>query len=263
MKQLAHISDLHFGRTDPAVVDGLAAELGDFAPDLCVVTGDITQRARSEQFEEAQAFLRALPFPLLVVPGNHDIAPPWALLARLSKPYSRYQHYLSSELDCSFVDDELLLIGLNTVQPWRWKAGRVSRRQVDWIESLVRRYPQRFHALAAHHPIVDVATLDRLGIELVLTGHLHRTYNGPAAQHLGRAHSVLLAQASTATSTRLRGHPNGYNRVLIDGRRVLVDHRAWDGQCFVSQAVGRYRRVGRGWQTEADLRLDGPLPPGV
>ena len=264
MKQLAHISDLHFGRTDPALVYGLADDLAEFGPDLLVVTGDITQRARSTQFEEARAFLEALPYPMLVVPGNHDIAPAWQPFARLTKPYSLYQRYLSSELDCSFVDDDILVIGLNTVRPWLWKSGHISRQQVDWIGALVERYPRHFHALAAHHPIDDIGTLDRLGIELVLTGHLHRSYNGPAAYHLGRAHSVLLAQASTATSTRLRGHPNGYNRVLLEGSRVLVDHRSWSGHRFVSQAVGRYHRAGLGWETEADLRVDtSALPSGL
>jgi 3',5'-cyclic AMP phosphodiesterase CpdA len=270
MKRLAHISDLHFGRTDRALVATLAEDLAEFGPDLCIVTGDLTQRARAEQFEEARAFLDSLPCPRLVVPGNHDIAPLWRPFARLFDPYARYKRYFSEELDSVYVDDDLLVMGLNSVHPLRWKEGRVTPEQIAWIESCVLRYPNRFHVVAAHHPIADVAdrplrhrvrgaralynAVDRAGIELLLTGHLHESYNGPAAQKIGRDRSLLLAQASTATSTRLRGYPNGYNRILIDAGHVIVDLRSWDGKRFQSGTLGGYRLAGGRWQTELDLR---------
>jgi 3',5'-cyclic AMP phosphodiesterase CpdA len=255
MKRLAHISDLHFGRTDPALVLGLAADLADFAPELCVVTGDLTQRARPGQFQQAQTFLRELPFPKLVVPGNHDIAPLWQPLQRLRAPFALYERYVAPDLDSVFVDDELLVVGLSTVRPLRWKEGGISRRQLRWTRELVGRYPRQVHVLAAHHPLADHAAdvlegLDRAGIELVLTGHLHRSHSGPLARELGRSRSVLVAQASTATSTRLRGHPNGYNRISIEAARVLLELRTWDGKRFVRQSTARYGRSDRGWQAE-------------
>ena len=73
MKTLAHISDLHFGRTDPERVKGLEDELARARPDLVVVSGDLVQRARVSHFIAARAFLDRLPFPYLVIPGNHDI----------------------------------------------------------------------------------------------------------------------------------------------------------------------------------------------
>jgi 3',5'-cyclic AMP phosphodiesterase CpdA len=272
MKRLAHISDLHFGRTDRNVVTALAQDLAEFRPDLCIVTGDLTQRARPEQFEEAREFLEGLPFPRLVVPGNHDIAPLWRPIARLTDPYELYRRYFSQELDSLYVDDELLVMGLNTVHPLRWKEGRVTPEQIAWVESCVLRYPNRFHVVAAHHPIADIAdrplrhrirgvralytAIDRAGVDLLLTGHLHVSYNGPAAQRLGRDRSLLLAQASTATSTRLRGHPNAYNRILVDAGHVVVDLRSWDGEQFQSGTLGGYRLTNGRWQTELDVRKD-------
>lgn len=278
MKRLAHISDLHFGRTDRALVAALAQDLAEFGPDLCIVTGDLTQRARTEQFEEARAFLDALTCPRLVVPGNHDIAPLWHPFARVFHPFARYRRHFSEELDSLYVDDDLLVMGLNSVDPLRWKEGRVTPEQVAWIESCVLRHPNRFHVVAAHHPIADVAdrplrhrvrgaralynAIDHAGVELLLTGHLHEAYNGPAAQKIGRHRSLLLAQASTATSTRLRGHPNAYNRILIDSGHVIVDLRSWDGKGFESGTLGGYRLTSGRWQTELDVRNDaGVLVP--
>jgi len=251
MKRLAHISDLHFGRTDPALVLGLAADLQVFGPELCVVTGDLTQRARRTQFQEAQSFLRDLPFPKLVVPGNHDIAPLWQPLQRLCAPFSRYRRYVADELDSVFADDELLVLGLSSVRPLRWKEGGLAPRQLMWAEAQVRRYPRRFHVLAAHHPLGHDArgvleALERADIALVLTGHVHRSHSAPLGRP-GSARSLLVAGASTATSTRLRGHPNGYNRISLDADRVELELRTWDGRGFVSQSTARYVRVGRDW----------------
>ncbi|HVJ18540.1 MAG TPA: metallophosphoesterase [Polyangiaceae bacterium] len=254
MKRIAHISDLHFGRADPAVVDGLAADLSEFAPDVCVVTGDLTQRARPDQFERARRFLGELPFPKLVVPGNHDIAPLWQPLRRISAPFRLYKHHIAELLDSVFIDDEVLVVGLCTVRPLRWKEGGIYRRQLAWTEAMVRDHPRHFHVLAAHHPLVRdelhvVDALDRMGVELMLTGHVHRSYSAPLSRQLGRSHSVLVAGASTATSTRLRGQPNGYNRIALDRARVELDLRVWDGQRFVSQSTASYLRSSEGWLT--------------
>ena len=73
MTRVAHLSDLHFGRHDPRVVEGLLRDLEDQRPDLVAVSGDLTQRAREREFDAGASFLRRLPCPWLAVPGNHDI----------------------------------------------------------------------------------------------------------------------------------------------------------------------------------------------
>src|SRR3954463_7318803 len=74
VRRLAHLSDLHFGRVDPAAVEGLVRSLEDARPDLIVVSGDFTQSARTGEFRAARAFLDRLPAPTFAVPGNHDPA---------------------------------------------------------------------------------------------------------------------------------------------------------------------------------------------
>src|SRR5688500_14453195 len=120
MKRLAHLSDLHFGNADPELVLALDEDLDEFQPDLLVVTGDLTRRARPLEFEQARGFLDGLPYARLVVPGNHDIPPPYRPLARLFNPYGRYTRFFPSTLNSFFADDQMLVIGLNTVHPLRW-----------------------------------------------------------------------------------------------------------------------------------------------
>src|SRR3982750_1516324 len=93
MRRLAHLSDLHFGRVDPAAVEGLVRSLEDARPDLIVVSGDFTQSARSEEFRAARAFLDRLPAPTFAVPGNHDL-PQWNPVERLVRPYDRYRPFI-------------------------------------------------------------------------------------------------------------------------------------------------------------------------
>src|SRR5687768_15888552 len=59
-RRIAHLSDLHFCRTNPAVVEALVAELNADPPDLAAVSGDLTMRARRREYRAARAFLDRL-----------------------------------------------------------------------------------------------------------------------------------------------------------------------------------------------------------
>jgi 3',5'-cyclic AMP phosphodiesterase CpdA len=69
-------------------------------PDVVVVSGDLTQRAKSEQFEEARAWLDTLPGPQIIVPGNHDISL-YNVFRRFVLPLDRYKRYITDDLDPS------------------------------------------------------------------------------------------------------------------------------------------------------------------
>src|SRR3954447_23999007 len=98
VRRLAHLSDLHFGRVDPAAVEGLVRSLEAARPDLVVVSGDFTQSARTQEFRAARAFLDRLAAPGLGVPGNHDL-PQWNPVERLVRPYDRYRLHIAEELE--------------------------------------------------------------------------------------------------------------------------------------------------------------------
>ncbi len=103
MRTIAHMSDLHFGRTDSTVVKALITFVNEIKPDLVAVSGDLTQRARSWQFQEARAFLDALPKPQIVIPGNHDV-PLYNVFARFVSPLDKYRRYITDHLCPVYVD---------------------------------------------------------------------------------------------------------------------------------------------------------------
>src|SRR6186713_1589421 len=109
MRRIAHLSDLHFGRTDPAAVEGAIEAVRRLKPDLVVISGDLTQRARSHQFRAARSFLDRLPRPQIVVPGNHDI-PLWNLFARSFSPLRKYRRIVTPDLTPFFADDQMAVL---------------------------------------------------------------------------------------------------------------------------------------------------------
>jgi predicted MPP superfamily phosphohydrolase len=75
MLRLLHISDLHFGRP---YLSNVGEALQRIAPTLdanvTIISGDLTQRARREEFVAAKEFIARLPsMPQVIIPGNHDV----------------------------------------------------------------------------------------------------------------------------------------------------------------------------------------------
>jgi 3',5'-cyclic AMP phosphodiesterase CpdA len=270
MRRIVHLSDLHFGRVDEAVVAALADALAKLAPTLVVVSGDLTQRARRGQFRRARAFLDSLAVPRLVVPGNHDV-PLYDVLSRFLRPLARYRRYIHADPEPFYVDDEIAVAGVNTARSLTIEGGRINREQVDRLrERLCQLDRHLLRIVVTHHPfdvppgheadkIVGRATmameaLAKCGVDVCLAGHLHVSHVGRAAVryavHGGRA---LLVQAGTATSTRARGEVNSFNVLDIDGPVLSIERHAWAGGAEGFRDVGRetFRRHVDGWQAAA------------
>lgn len=275
MRTIAHISDLHFGRTDPDVVEGLARDLADRKPDLLVVSGDFTQRARPSQYAAAAAFLKRLPTPQLVVPGNHDIPMhDWGFLPRLFSPLRNYTRYITRDLRPSYQDDELCVLGINTARSLTHKSGWMSEEQLLDIKLRVCPLPPSVvRVVVTHHPFIppprdpkaDVIRhadtyldeLEACGVDLLLAGHLHLAYHDDLRSHYKAAkRSILSIQAGTATSTRRRGEPNAYNWIAVSPDLCTVAVRAWCGEAFEESLVTRYKRVAGAWQAEKQVPVD-------
>src|SRR5258705_4932264 len=108
MRSIVHLSDIHFGRVNAAVIPSLIETITRINPDLVAVSGDLTQRARANQFAEARAFLDELPKPQIVVPGNHDV-PLHNVLARFAQPLSQYRRYITEDLRPFYHHQEIAL----------------------------------------------------------------------------------------------------------------------------------------------------------
>lgn len=256
MALIAHLSDIHFGAHDPRVVEASEAWLRRHKPDLVVISGDLTQRARVWQFKEAAAYinrLKAAGLKVLTVPGNHDV-PLYDVARRLFTPLKRYRRYISDDLCPWFENDEIAVLGINTSRAIAVIGGRINRTQMRIIEDRFRNVPeQKTRLLVTHHPLFAlpigkgdslseavgrhedaVAAMSRAGVHLALAGHFHRTYAEAASRMVETAGHALVVQASTATSTRLRANETqSFN--WLDVRRhndLELQVIAWDGQAF-------------------------------
>jgi 3',5'-cyclic AMP phosphodiesterase CpdA len=265
MKTIAHISDLHFGRDLQPVAEALARDLADQAPDLVIASGDFTQRARSRQFAAARAYLARLPQPQLVVPGNHDV-PLFDVFRRFLSPLTRYCRFINSDLDPTYCDDEVLVLGLNTARSFTWKNGRISCEQIEALEQRLKEGGLRVKIVVTHHPFlpppgdntgielvgraaIAMQVLDTCNVDLLLAGHLHRGYAGDIRTHYPAARRAMIAvQAGTAISCRTReGEANAYNLLRVERTRISIEVRAWDGRAFERLTHTDYARAADGW----------------
>jgi 3',5'-cyclic AMP phosphodiesterase CpdA len=267
MRVLVHLSDLHFGRVDYEVLAPLRRCVEGLHPHLVVVSGDLTQRARREQFREARAFLDTLPRPQIVVPGNHDV-PLYNVFRRFVNPLKQYRSLITDDLEPQFIDDQIAVVGVNTARSLTFKGGRISEAQVEAIRTRLCELDEHLTKIVVtHHPFdlpehweqsqvvrraaAAMSMFSRCGADILLAGHLHMSHAGAtAARSELEGYSALLVQAGTATSVRGRGENNSFNVLRIVRREVRVERYTWDPaiQDFSIHTTEVFRRGARGWQ---------------
>ena len=263
--RMAHLSDLHFGHHDEALALTLEPELDAQKLDLVVISGDFTQDGTEDEFKIAREFIDSLSAPVFAVPGNHDV-PQINFFRRLLSPYALYRRYIDSNLEPFVEIKGVAIAGLRTSRRFtpdmNWSNGFLDRKQIRALEGrLAVASPDAIRVIVAHHPLLypeegepkrqrrvrradrALQEFSRLGIRLVLSGHFHlsyiRTHEHPSAVEEGApdglrrasAAPILVAQTSSTTSTRLRGHPNAYNLIDIEDDHIQIDVREWrDGK---------------------------------
>lgn len=281
MARLIHLSDLHFGAHDPTLVEAVASRVDEEKPDLVVVSGDFTQRARTEQFQEACRFLERLReagHDVLGVPGNHDV-PLYDVLRRFLSPLTRYKRFIDETLCPVHELPGVTVLGINTARSLTFTEGRINEEQMDFIrETFERTDRQAMRVLVTHHPLFalpvgetgDVGravgrselALDAVadaGVDLLLAGHHHTASTHSARDLATRAGPALVVQAGTATSVRLRDEEQSFNRLDIEGESVTLTTQSWNGEAFKSAAEQRFEREGDHWRIAgAEKTLDEP-----
>lgn len=270
MARLIHLSDLHFGAHDAVLVDAVAARVDEEKPDLVVISGDFTQRARTEQFKEACQFLdrlREAGHDVLAVPGNHDV-PLYDVFRRFLSPLTRYKRFIDDALCPLHELPGVTVLGINTARSLTFSEGRINEEQVRFIrETFDRSHPSALRVLVTHHPLFALPVgetgevrravgrselaLDAAaesGVDLLLAGHHHIASTHSARDLVTRAGPALVVQAGTATSTRLRQEEQSFNRIDVDEQSVTLTIQSWKGDKFASSTAQRFERDGDHWR---------------
>ena len=268
MRKIVHLSDVHFGTADFAVAELVIKKINALGPDVVVVSGDLTQRARSVEFQQAKAFLERLPEPQIVIPGNHDI-PLHNVFDRFFRPLDKFRRFITDDLRPVFIDDEIAIIGINTARSMTIKGGRINNDQIEDIRSKMCGLDKRMlKIVVSHHPfdlpkgadendIVGRAEkamprISDCGGDVFLSGHLHVSNIETTAKRykLENGRTALVIQAGTATSVRVRGEVNSFNVLVFEHPRLHVERL----ECrsletgFVYAEHKIYRQTNEGWE---------------
>ena len=280
MSSIAHLSDVHFGHHDPEIVAGLESFLSERRPDLVVISGDLTQRARIAQYELACAFidrLEANGLAVLAVPGNHDV-PLYDLVRRFTRPLARYKRYIDDDLCPWWENDALAVLGINTARSLTFKDGSISHDQMQRIrDRFSASAPDKLRILVTHHPLLAMpvdedessegvnrsgdallAAADA-GVDLLLAGHLHRSFSKSAREIVDNVGPSLVVQAGTATSTRLRGgEQQSFNWIEASRDGIDLCVHGWEEGAFRPGNPARFTFDGEHWHGMASQ----PQPVG-
>lgn len=255
MSVLLQISDPHFGTVQPAVAEALVELAHAQRPELLVLSGDITQRGRPEQFKAARAFCDRLAIPaMLSLPGNHDI-PLFNLWQRAFSPYAGYLRAFGPQVETSLQSPAFRVIGVKTTRRWRHKNGEVSAAQINRVVAeLQQAGPAAMRVVVVHQPVMVLRAEDEhdrlrgwepavrawaaAGADIVMGGHIHLPYVCEmSSQVAGLDRRIWCVQAGTALSTRVRREaPNSVN---------LLRHAPGQPSCWVERwdhaaASGRF-----------------------
>jgi 3',5'-cyclic AMP phosphodiesterase CpdA len=243
----------------------LIAAVHRIAPDVVAVSGDLTQRARSIEFEQARAFLDALPKPQIVVPGNHDV-PMHNVYARFTQALHNYRRYITNDLEPFYQDEEIAVFGMNTARSLTIKGGRINIQQVASLEERMCPLPSEVTKIVVtHHPFdlpqqftpamlvgrakMAMALIARCRVDLLLAGHYHVSHSGPTAlRYPMGGFSSIFVQAGTACSTRGRGEANSFGVIRIDHKAIELDtYQTGEAIRFERTSTQKFHRTLSGW----------------
>jgi 3',5'-cyclic AMP phosphodiesterase CpdA len=265
MTCLLHLSDPHFGAADDATARAFLDHAAELAPDLTILSGDLTMRARRSELQAAKSFVDQLPQPRFVIPGNHDIPAFNQLFDRFFRPFRRYCETFGQDIEPTLRTGGVEVVGLNSSRgigpQWDWSKGLLSHRQLDEAASRFAGASPGLRILTLHHPLLappdhrrDVvkplppllSLLAGSRVDLVLCGHFHQSRIGTAGEE--STWTTIISQAPTVCSTRLQGEPPGFHTIHHDGDYLRLALHRFDQTRFVECERVEFGRANTGWR---------------
>ena len=260
--RLLHISDLHAGSVEETAVEQSLEPLVErVRPELIVASGDLAHRGRRREHERAAAFLRGLGRPLLVIPGNHDI--PYVFPARFTRPWAEFERQWET-VQPVFRADDLVVVGLNSVRPWRHQSGGIRSGQIARAKELLAEAPEgALRVVVLHHHLIGapwrsrkkpvarrsevLAGLVDAGAELILAGHIHQAavserHEFEVERNGIRGVTVSVAPGLGQPRPNRRGEARGLHVYEASEDSLLVQTYVWRDEDWGLTAVRRFPR---------------------
>ena len=237
--KIVHISDLHFGMHREEIIEPFLDELQLIQPDVVLISGDVTQRAVKEQYFLFNQFVERLPGIVLIVPGNHDVPLyPSQFFIRMYSPFKYYNRYVNTNLEAQFTNDKVRILGVNSVNPYRVKKGRLSTETMNKIKNYfappfsglnILFFHHNFDRLeGAHKPLTNyqelIEYLKTSSINIVCAGHSHYANVNIIAKN-NSEHCVFL-HAGSLLCARTKDGANSYYLIdYADSSCTITLHR--------------------------------------
>lgn len=245
--KLVQVSDIHFGGENPQAVEAAAAWIVEAAPDLVIAAGDLTLDGKLPEFDAASAWLKRLPQPRIVVPGNHDT--PFVglgeLWARFAHGWGRFKGRFGEEDGAAWRGPGITVTSLNTARiaqiRWNWSKGAVSPGQIRRVVRELEAAPAGdLKVVVCHHPLMEILggpmtarvrggvdaanRFVQAGADVILSGHIHLPFVTAVPFGDGKTQAV----GSGTLSLRERGAAPGFNVLDIEPGCVRVAAMAYE-----------------------------------
>jgi len=253
---LFHCSDLHFG--SPAVpeqYEAMETLIRERRYDVVAISGDVSQRARSGEFQRARAFIRDAErvSKVICIPGNHDVQW-WKAPLGLGderEMFATYRRYINEDIEPVLRVPGVTLVGLNTSHgvvrqalTWRLRdisiIGIVRRAQVERLRDVFAQSPaDDVRVVVMHHNPVKGELSQRHGlkntsralgafadmaVDLVLCGHDHQD----AIHYIEHTRKGTVISTAGTVSNRMRGgRPSSVNSISISAEKIEVSTLVW------------------------------------
>lgn len=269
MTRILHLSDPHFGATERSAAEAFTDLAKEMQPDLTILSGDLTMRARRGELAAASAFVDRLPQPRLVIPGNHDIPSLNQPLDRFFNPFGRYRGTFGEDLEPELKLGGIHVVSMNSSRAFGfhadWSEGRLSRKQLAAMrEKFLASSTDSLRILVLHHPLLELQlpgrdvvkplhllmrAIEEARVDIVMCGHFHLSQIHAAG--LTSQWRAVISQAPTVCSTRLQGEPQGFHEIIYEGERIDTVHHVFQEGTFRPAARFHFARGSSGWNHAA------------